>query len=107
MRAEPDPTREPPVTIKKRPAVAAGLPAIYQTVRFGLREMGPVRAFKTLLAVNKKKGFDCQSCVLVPISSVADRSNMPTSKFVVISVAPAADAEAAAEDIRLAARRAV
>ena len=82
-------------------------PAIYQTVRFGLREMGPVRAFKTLLAVNKKKGSDCQSCVLVPISSVADRSNTPTSKFVVISVAPAADAEAAAEDIRLAARGAV
>ena len=24
--------------------------------------MGPVRAFKTLLSVNKKKGFDCQSC---------------------------------------------
>ena len=45
--------------------------------------------------------------VLVPISSVADRSNTPTSKFVVISVAPAADAEAAAEDIRLAARGAV
>jgi hypothetical protein len=34
MRAEPDPVREPPVTIRKRPAVAAGLPAIYQTVRF-------------------------------------------------------------------------
>jgi len=45
--------------------------------------------------------------VLVPISSVADRSNTPTSKFVVISVAPAADAEAAAEEIRLAARGAV
>jgi len=62
MRAEPDPTRESPVTIRKRPAVAAGLPAIYQTVRFSLREMGAVRAFKTLLSVNKKKGFDCQSC---------------------------------------------
>ena len=101
------PAADERVTITKCPTVAAGLPAIYQTVRFGLREMGPVRAFKTLLAVNKKKGFDCQSNVLVPISSVADRSNMPTSKFVVISVAPAADAEAAAEDIRLAARRAV
>jgi molybdopterin-dependent oxidoreductase alpha subunit len=31
-------------------------------VRFGLREMGPMRALKTLLSVNKKKGFDCQSC---------------------------------------------
>ena len=24
--------------------------------------MGAARAFKTLLSVNKKKGFDCQSC---------------------------------------------
>jgi len=55
MRAEPDPMREPPVTVRKRPAVAAGLPAIYQTVRFSLREMGAVRAFKTLLSMNKKK----------------------------------------------------
>ena len=36
--------------------------AVYQTLRFGLREMGPLRTLKTLLAVNKKKGFDCQSC---------------------------------------------
>jgi len=56
------PAADERVTITKCPTVAAGLPAIYQTVRFGLREMGPVRAFKTLLAVNKKKGFDCQSC---------------------------------------------
>ncbi len=58
---------QPPV--EKRPAetrsgskVAAGLPAVYETVRFGLREMGPWRSLKTLLSVNKKKGFDCQSC---------------------------------------------
>ncbi len=31
-------------------------------MRFGLREMGPVRSLKTLLSVNKKKGFVCQSC---------------------------------------------
>ena len=62
MDAEPDPTRERPATITKRPTAAAGLPAIYQTMRFGLREMGLVRAFRTLLALNKKKGFDCQSC---------------------------------------------
>src|SRR5713226_1165113 len=31
-------------------------------MRVGLREMGPVRSVKALLAVNKKKGFDCQSC---------------------------------------------
>ena len=42
--------------------VAAGLPAMYQTTRFALGEMGIARGFKTLLNVNKKTGFDCQSC---------------------------------------------
>jgi len=43
-------------------SVAAGLPAMYETTRFALREMGIARGFKTLLNVNKKTGFDCQSC---------------------------------------------
>ncbi len=33
-----------------------------QTTRFAVREMGVARSFKTLLNVNKKTGFDCQSC---------------------------------------------
>jgi len=41
--------------------------------------------------------------VLVPIDSVAERSNTPTSKFVVISITPAADAEEAAKSILSAA----
>lgn len=35
---------------------------MYQTARFAVREMGIARGFKTLLNVNKKDGFDCQSC---------------------------------------------
>jgi molybdopterin-dependent oxidoreductase alpha subunit len=42
--------------------------------------------------------------VLVPIDSVAEGSNTPTSKFVVISIAPAAEAQAAAQSIRSTAR---
>ncbi len=42
--------------------VAAGLPAVYQSARFTLREMGLMRGLKTWLEVNQKKGFDCQSC---------------------------------------------
>ncbi|MEY2563054.1 MAG: hypothetical protein QOH88_1247 [Verrucomicrobiota bacterium] len=42
--------------------IAAGWPAIYQTTRFALREMGLARGTKALLRVNKKDGFDCQSC---------------------------------------------
>ncbi len=42
--------------------VAAGLPAVYQSARFTIREMGLARGLKTWLEVNKKGGFDCQSC---------------------------------------------
>ena len=68
MRDEANSTRkrdaasEKSIKITRRPTVAAGLPAIYQTMRFSLREMGPIRAFKTLLSLNQKTGFECQSC---------------------------------------------
>lgn len=42
--------------------VAAGLPAVYQSARFTLKEMGFLRGLKTWLEVNQKTGFDCQSC---------------------------------------------
>ncbi|HEX4640458.1 MAG TPA: FdhF/YdeP family oxidoreductase [Chthoniobacterales bacterium] len=48
--------------VREPPNVAAGLPAMYQTTRFAVREMGIARGFKTLLNANKKTGFDCQSC---------------------------------------------
>lgn len=46
----------------KRYAVAAGLPAIYQTLRFAVKEAGLLRGTAALLKVNQKTGFDCQSC---------------------------------------------
>jgi molybdopterin-dependent oxidoreductase alpha subunit len=42
--------------------VAAGVPAIYETFKFSLREMGVGRSLKTLLRVNQKDGFDCPGC---------------------------------------------
>jgi molybdopterin-dependent oxidoreductase alpha subunit len=48
--------------IGKRSKVAAGLPAVYQTMRFAMGEMGPVRGVDQLLRLNQKTGFDCQSC---------------------------------------------
>jgi len=38
--------------------------------------------------------------VLIPINSTADRSNTPTSKSVIISVAPSPDPEAALASLR-------
>jgi hypothetical protein len=41
---------------------AAGWMAIYETGKFGHKEMGVERSFETLLKVNQKDGFDCPSC---------------------------------------------
>jgi molybdopterin-dependent oxidoreductase alpha subunit len=48
--------------IGKRYTVAAGIPAVVQTMKFGLGEMGVTRSLRSFLAVNKEDGFDCQSC---------------------------------------------
>jgi molybdopterin-dependent oxidoreductase alpha subunit len=45
-----------------RHKIAAGLPAVYQTTRFAIREMGLVRGVTELMKLNQKQGFDCQSC---------------------------------------------
>jgi anaerobic selenocysteine-containing dehydrogenase len=41
---------------------AAGIPAIWNTMVYGIGEMGPLRATKAFLKINKETGFDCQSC---------------------------------------------
>jgi molybdopterin-dependent oxidoreductase alpha subunit len=41
---------------------AAGIPAMLNVARYGLREMGPIRTARTLISINQEKGFDCQSC---------------------------------------------
>jgi molybdopterin-dependent oxidoreductase alpha subunit len=41
---------------------SVGLEGIAETVRYTLRESGPVRGVKTLLALNQVHGFDCPSC---------------------------------------------
>jgi molybdopterin-dependent oxidoreductase alpha subunit len=41
---------------------AAGLPAVVSTMKHALGKMGVVRTARTLLKINQKGGFDCQSC---------------------------------------------
>jgi molybdopterin-dependent oxidoreductase alpha subunit len=58
---------EPPeetveVEVGDRFREAAGIPAVTNTLKFGLLEMGLARSLRTLVAVNKVEGFDCQSC---------------------------------------------
>lgn len=42
--------------------VAAGIPAIFSSVKHIFSEMGPGRAMKALFALNQKSGFDCPGC---------------------------------------------
>src|SRR5580698_9171381 len=41
---------------------AAGIPAIWNTILYGIGEMGPVRSSEAFVKINKVTGFDCQSC---------------------------------------------
>ena len=41
---------------------AAGIPAIWNTMLYGVGEMGPVRSAEAFLKINQVTGFDCQSC---------------------------------------------
>jgi molybdopterin-dependent oxidoreductase alpha subunit len=61
------PGAQPPVETAgteqgKRHEIAAGLPAVNQTLRFAWGRMGVVKGTQALLSVNQKDGFDCQSC---------------------------------------------
>ncbi|WP_028658737.1 FdhF/YdeP family oxidoreductase [Nocardioides insulae] len=41
---------------------AVGVPGIAHAMDYALREMGPARSARTLLALNQDGGFDCPSC---------------------------------------------
>jgi molybdopterin-dependent oxidoreductase alpha subunit len=43
-------------------AEAAGIPAIWNTMLYGIGEMGPIRSTEAFLKMNHVTGFDCQSC---------------------------------------------
>lgn len=50
------------IEVKPPKKTAAGIPAILSTFKHAYNEMGVVRGMKTLLKVNQKDGFVCQSC---------------------------------------------
>ena len=41
---------------------AAGIPAIWNTMLYGIGDIGPLRAPEVFLKINQVTGFDCQSC---------------------------------------------
>ncbi len=42
--------------------IAGGMPALVSAMKYVFREMGPIRAFSTLLRVNQMTGIDCPGC---------------------------------------------
>lgn len=50
------------IHIAKPKIVAAGIPAVLSSAQHMLNEMGPVRAFRALNALNQKDGYDCPGC---------------------------------------------
>jgi molybdopterin-dependent oxidoreductase alpha subunit len=63
----PTPGAQPPEetdspSLREPHRVAAGMSALSQSIKFTLRETGFTRGLGTWLKVNKKDGFDCQSC---------------------------------------------
>src|SRR5437773_10086674 len=63
----PTPGAQPPEVTKRASLreprrVAAGISSLTQSLKFTLRETGFTRGISTWLKVNKKDGFDCQSC---------------------------------------------
>jgi molybdopterin-dependent oxidoreductase alpha subunit len=57
-----NPTDLGELRIGRAPEEAAGIPAIWNTMLYGIGELGPVRAPKAFLNINQVTGFDCQSC---------------------------------------------
>jgi molybdopterin-dependent oxidoreductase alpha subunit len=50
------------MTIGAASEEAAGIPAIWNTMVYGIGEMGPIRSTEAFLKINHVNGFDCQSC---------------------------------------------
>ncbi len=56
------PTKDADIHLRESVKVAAGLEAMWESAKFTLRQMGPVRGTQSWLKINQKDGFDCQSC---------------------------------------------
>ena len=63
----PVPAAQPPIEsggtrVDAPSKAAAGIAGVYSTMAASFSEMGVLRSAKLLLRINKKDGFDCQSC---------------------------------------------
>ncbi len=104
------PTNHTDLEVSKMKSTASGLTAITQSLEYACGEMGVRRGTKTLLRLNRHfederraarffvmpypsltrctASYFPETNVLVPHDSVAEKSNCPTLKLVIISVQP-------------------
>ncbi|RJT77289.1 hypothetical protein D6T63_15235 [Arthrobacter cheniae] len=61
-KAPKDNIDESELAVGARKTRAVGLPAVINSLKISIDQMGPVRSAQTLLAVNQVKGFDCMGC---------------------------------------------
>jgi molybdopterin-dependent oxidoreductase alpha subunit len=61
-RQAQNPTEMGNLRIGRASEEAAGIPAIWNTMLYGIGEAGPIRATEAFLKINQVTGFDCQSC---------------------------------------------
>jgi molybdopterin-dependent oxidoreductase alpha subunit len=62
MRRAQPPEEKKKARIGHHSEVAAGMPAILKTLQYSIDEAGVDHTLRTLLKMNQKDGFDCQSC---------------------------------------------
>ena len=53
---------ESQLSVTKPKSKAVGIPAVVNSLKISLEQMGPLRSVQTLLAVNQVDGFDCMGC---------------------------------------------
>ena len=53
---------ESKLTVTKPKTKAVGIPAVVNSLKISLEQMGPLRSVQTLMAVNQTDGFDCMGC---------------------------------------------
>jgi len=56
------PIENTPPKISSPKSVAAGIPAVFSTIRHGFSKMGTISSLRNLSLVNRFNGFDCPGC---------------------------------------------
>src|SRR5262249_46326360 len=51
-----------PATVKSVSNVAGGVPAVLSAAKYAFKEMGVLRASRTMLELNQKQGIGCPGC---------------------------------------------